>query len=127
MTKAEIQIELARLGQMYEQIQEEDNKICENYKPEFIGKYAIESSTRKAWNISINEDSTWTKEGDFIEVTEWSNGEGWDIHIESKHMSGALQLHFTQLNALLKLLMEAGAITDGMLLNRDHEEKNETF
>ena len=122
MTKAEIQMELARLGDLYEQIKDEDNNICENYKPEFLGKYSVSESTRKAWTISIDEDSTWTHKGDFIELTAWSNGEGWDIHVESKHMTGTLQLHFTQLNALLKLLMTAGAIDDAMLLNRDHDE-----
>lgn len=123
MTKAEIQMELARLGQMYEQMQDEDNKICENYKPEFLGKYSISENTRRSWCISIDEDSTWTKNGDFIEVTEWSNGEGWDIQVEAKHMSGSLPLHFTQLNALVKLLMTAGAINDDMLLNRDPDNE----
>lgn len=122
MTKAEIQMELARLGDLYEQIKDEDNNICENYEPEFLGKYSVSESTRKAWTISIDEDGTWTHKGDFIELTSWSNGEGWDIHLESKHMTGTLQLHFTQLNALLKLLMTAGAIDDAMLLNRDHDE-----
>ena len=122
MTKAEIQQELARLGEMYEKMQESNNEICENYKPEFLGKYSIGTNQRRSWNISIDEDSTWTKRGDFIELTEWSNGEGWDVHIESKNMSGAIQLHFTQLNALLKLFMEAGAISDEMLLNLNHED-----
>jgi hypothetical protein len=97
--------------------EESNNKICDNYEPEFIGKYTIEENTRKAWNISLEEDGTWTHKSDFIELTQWSNGEGWDIHLETKHMTGSLQLHFTQLNALLKLLMTAGAITDDMLLN----------
>jgi hypothetical protein len=117
MTKAQIQAEITRLAKLQEKLQEPDNNICENYEPEFLGKYSIDSDTRKSWNISINEDGTWTSKGDFIEVTEWSNGEGFDIHVESKHMNGALQLHFTQLNALLKLLMAAGIISDSMLLN----------
>lgn len=122
MTKTEIQREIARLAKLQETLQEPDNKLCENYEPEFLGKYSISESKRKAWNISIDADGTWTKKGDFIEVTEWSNGEGWDIHVESEHMSGALELHFTQLNALLKLLMTAGIITDAMLLNERDED-----
>lgn len=122
MTKTEIQNEIARLAKLQETLQEPDNKICENYEPEFLGKYSITENKRRAWTISINADDTWTKEGDFIEVTEWSNGEGWDIHVESKHMSGSLELHFTQLNALLKLLMTAGAINDAMLLNKIDED-----
>jgi hypothetical protein len=110
--------EMEALREQLSRLEEEpNNKICDNYEPEFIGKYRIEESTRKSWNISLEEDGTWTHKSDFIEVTEWSNGEGWDIHLETKHMSGALQLHFTQLNALLKLLMAAGAITDDLLLN----------
>ena len=122
MTKTEIQNEIARLAKLQETLQEPDNKICENYEPEFLGKYSITENKRRAWTISINADDTWTKEGDFIEVTEWSNGEGWDINVESKHMSGALELHFTQLNALLKLLMTAGIINDAMLLNEREED-----
>lgn len=26
-----------------------------------------------------------SKDGDFIEITEWSNGEGWDITINDRH------------------------------------------
>jgi hypothetical protein len=109
--------EMEALREQLNRLEEEPNKICDNYEPEFIGKYTIEENTRKAWSISLEEDGTWTHKSDFIELTQWSNGEGWDIHLETKHMSGALQLHFTQLNALLKLLMAAGAITDDLLLN----------
>ena len=117
-SKERILRELAVLQQQLTKLEDEsNNKICDNYEPEFIGKYTIEENTRKAWNISLEEDGTWTHKSDFIELTQWSNGEGWDIHLETKHMTGSLQLHFTQLNALLKLLMTAGAITDDMLLN----------
>ena len=32
---------------------EPNNKICDNYEPEFIGKYRIEENTRKSWNIRL--------------------------------------------------------------------------
>lgn len=32
----------------------------------------------------------------FIEVTEWTNGEGWDITIDDKRIS----LHYTELDAI---------------------------
>jgi hypothetical protein len=44
----------------------------------------------------------WHKEHDYIEVTEWSNGEGWDIAISDNKM---LSLHFTEF-AVLKELIE---------------------
>jgi hypothetical protein len=118
-SKERILRELANLQQQLNDLEEEpNNKICENYEPEFIGKYEINERARRSWNLTLKEDGAWTKSYDFFEVTEWSNGEGWDIHIEgrSNHRE-FIQLHFTQLNALLKLLMEAGAITDDMLLN----------
>lgn len=41
---------------------------------------------------------------DFLEVTEWSNGEGYDIYISD--YSGEKQLHFTygQFNAIKKCI-----------------------
>jgi hypothetical protein len=123
-SKERILKEMEALQEKLAQLEEEsNNEICDNYEPEFIGKYNVAESTRKSWLISIEEDGTWTHKFDFIEVTQWSNGEGWDIHLETKNSSGALQLHFTQLNALIKLLMTAGAITDDMLLNRESDEE----
>ena len=40
------------------------------------------------------------KDHDFIEVTEWSNGEGWDITVSDKNFS----LHFTEYEVLKKLI-----------------------
>ena len=41
------------------------------------------------------------KGSDFIEVTEWSNGEGWDVQInDDKHFS----LHDTEFEMLKKLI-----------------------
>jgi len=118
MSKERILRELVALQQQLTDLQDDpNNKICDRYEPEFIGKYRIEENIRKSWSIYIEEDGTWTHKSDFIELTQWGNGEGWDIHLETKHTSGSLQLHFTQLNALLKLMMKAGAITDDMLLN----------
>jgi hypothetical protein len=42
--------------------------------------------------------------GDFLEVTEWSNGEGYDVYIHD--VSGAKQFHFTwgQFEAMKKCI-----------------------
>jgi hypothetical protein len=48
--------------------------------------------------VTLND--AWHEAHDFIEVTEWSNGEGWDIAINEKHF----QLHFTEWDVLKKLI-----------------------
>ena len=90
----------------------------DNFKPEFLGEYKIESAQRKSWSLSVAEDSVWNKASDFYELTEWTNGEGWDIAIEKHTRNSQISLHFTDLEAILKLLMTAGAITDDKLLNK---------
>ena len=47
----------------------------------------LELSTRKAANIKLKAFDFLAKENDFIEVTEWTNGEGWDIAINDKIIS----------------------------------------
>ena len=60
----------------------------------------IEFRQRKSAFVPIQD--AWHKEHDYIEVTEWSNGEGWDIVIsDDKYIS----LHFTEF-AILKELIE---------------------
>jgi hypothetical protein len=60
----------------------------------------IEFRQRKSAFVPIQD--AWHEEHDFIEVTEWTNGEGWDIVIsDDKYIS----LHFTEF-AILKELIE---------------------
>ena len=59
----------------------------------------IEFSSRKSVFVPLEE--TWHKEHDFMEVTEWTNGEGWDITIsDEKHIA----LHFTEFEILKELI-----------------------
>lgn len=46
-------------------------------------------------------DTGWSKEGDFIEVTEWSNGEGYDVHISEKQQ---FSMHFTEWEVIKTLI-----------------------
>lgn len=69
-----------------------------------MDKPKIETYTRKSVMMSLNE-YPWHKGHDFIEVTEWSNGEGWDITISDKNFS----LHFTEYDALKKLIKKLGS------------------
>lgn len=40
------------------------------------------------------------KDNDFIEVTEWTNGEGWDINIGHKNRDQIIQLTRGELDAI---------------------------
>jgi hypothetical protein len=66
----------------------------------------IEISSRKAafaemhqFCIMSNIDSN-----DFIEVTEWTNGEGWDINLSASHTEQNFHLTYGQLKAIKKLI-----------------------
>lgn len=41
------------------------------------------------------------KEGDYVSVTEWTNGEGWDIYLGEKHV-GITQGELDAINFLTK-------------------------
>jgi hypothetical protein len=59
----------------------------------------IEFRQRKSAFVPLND--AWHVEHDFLEVTEWTNGEGWDIVIsDDKHFS----LHFTEFAVLKELI-----------------------
>jgi hypothetical protein len=46
----------------------------------------------------------WHKEHDYIEVTEWKNGEGWDIEISTKEGNKHVSLHFTEFAVMKELI-----------------------
>lgn len=56
----------------------------------------MESNKRKSVHDDLSTYDFLTKENDFIEVTEWTNKEGWDIAINDKIIS----LTEGQLNAI---------------------------
>ena len=64
-----------------------------------MGKLEIYETSRRALNADLND--SWHKESDFIEVTEWSNGEGYDITISGNK---SFSLHFTEWKVLKKLI-----------------------
>ena len=62
-------------------------------------KLKINETSRKSVNVELND--TWHNHGDFIEVTEWANGEGFDITLSTgQHIS----LHETEWVAIKKLV-----------------------
>ena len=65
-----------------------------------MAKKKIEYRQRKSAFMTF-EDCPWHKEHDFIEVTEWTNGEGWDIQISDNK---SFSLHFTEYEALKRII-----------------------
>ena len=64
-------------------------------------KIKFETSNRKSVFCTDLGQYFPHKESDFIEVTEWTNGEGWDITIsDTKHFS----LHFTEFDVIKQLI-----------------------
>ena len=43
-------------------------------------------NSRKSVSDDLSKYCVCAKKDDFIEITEWSNGEGWDITINDKHI-----------------------------------------
>ena len=63
----------------------------------------MERVNRKSVNDKLRKYDHLAKEDDFIEVTEWTNGEGWDISINDNIISltwGQLEA----VNYLIKVL-----------------------
>ena len=56
----------------------------------------MERKNLKSVSDNLNKYSYVAKEGDYITVTEWANGEGWDIDLNGK----PFQLHDTELEAI---------------------------
>ena len=56
----------------------------------------MEKVKRKSVNDNLQKYDYLAKDNDFIEVTEWNNGEGWDISINDK----IIQLTIGQLDAI---------------------------
>lgn len=62
----------------------------------------ITKHTRKSV-VGDLQDSIYHKHGDYIEITEWTNGEGYDIHV-SNHREQVISLHETEFEIIKKLI-----------------------
>ena len=60
-----------------------------------------ELTQRKSINDNLRKYDHLAKENSFIEITEWSNGEGWDITIDDRVIS----LTWGQLDAIQYLTL----------------------
>ena len=65
----------------------------------------MEKYTRKAVFSELRKYDHLADDGDFIEVTEWNNGEGFDVEIVGK-LSTRFQLTWGEYTALKKMVKE---------------------
>lgn len=57
----------------------------------------MEITQRKSVNDSLKKYCVYAKDNDYIEITEWTNGEGWDINISDEKR---ISLTFGELEAI---------------------------
>ena len=80
---------------------DKQNKASDEVKDESWIKDHSKIEVRKRNSAFVPLDDAWHKEHDFVEVTEWSNGEGWDIAVsDEKHIS----LHHTEFAVIKELI-----------------------
>lgn len=64
----------------------------------------MEKTTRKSVNDKLSKYCYIAKENDFIEVTEWTNGEGFDININDKPVISLTSGELSAINYLVQSL-----------------------
>ena len=64
----------------------------------------METNKRKAISDKLNKYCTLANENDFIEVTEWTNGEGWDITLNGKPVISLTYGELEAINFLTKAI-----------------------
>ena len=57
----------------------------------------MEITQRKSVTDSLKKYCVYAKDDDYIEITEWTNGEGWDINISDEKR---ISLTFGELEAI---------------------------
>jgi hypothetical protein len=68
----------------------------------------IDSYSRNAVFAELEQFCTMAKEHDYIEITEWYNGEGFDVNINSTTQA-SFEMTWGQYTALKKLIKEIKA------------------
>ena len=70
-----------------------------------------EITMKKSANVDLHEFSIYGQDGDWLEVTEWVNGEGIDINIEkTKELSKNISLTYDELEAIINIVNKFGAL-----------------
>lgn len=63
-------------------------------------KEVMEINNRKSVNDELRKYCLFAKDNDFIEITEWTNGEGWDITISGEYRNTIISLTVGELEAI---------------------------
>ena len=70
-----------------------------------------EITMKKSANVDLHEFSIYGQDGDWLEVTEWVNGEGIDIIMEkTKELSKNISLTYDELAAIINIVNKFGAL-----------------
>ena len=86
-------------------------KDSKNFNLLFNDNCEIEKSRLNSVSLLLREDSAWGKKFDYYEVTEWKNGEGYDISVEKKNCGRqTFSMHISDLEIFMKLLIEIKAV-----------------
>jgi hypothetical protein len=75
---------------------------AEYAKKHYVGN--IEVATRKS--IFAELTTAWHKKHDFIEITQWTNGEGYDINVSTSLGEKHISLHETEFAVIQLLISE---------------------
>lgn len=77
-----------------------------------VEKHAMisEIKMKKSANVDLHEFSVYGQDCDWLEVTEWANGEGIDIIIESKEPTKNISLTYDELEAIINIVNKFGTL-----------------
>lgn len=64
----------------------------------------MELNKKSSVSDTLRKYDYFAKEDDYIEITEWANGEGWDINIENKQPFTLTRGELEAINYLTKVL-----------------------
>jgi hypothetical protein len=68
----------------------------------------IQTSKRKALFSELKKYCHHSGDNDYMEVTEWSNGEGYDVCIDRKNSSDKFSITYGEIELLMVLLNYKG-------------------
>lgn len=86
-----------------------ESEVCEycEEKRAMISEIKI----KKSASVDLHEFSSFGQEGDWLEVSEWANGEGIDIILEySKRPSNNISLSYDELEAIINIVNKFGTL-----------------
>lgn len=81
-------------------------QLANKLKNEQMSKQQFKTNLRKSVNSGIGDYCYLSREDDFIEVTEWVNGDGVDIYLSSSGEQERIAITYGQFKLLKKLVKQ---------------------